>query len=259
MSFSVCRALRVVFCAVLLSGFASLGWAQQSNGLTYYKVAGPASVDTSGNVLTGAANNYTAYQTDGTTVVFLNRTGTDDESEVCGAGWGLYTTPVGGGAITPLVTSTTQVEASEPAGTAVQVCDNPVLVGGMVYYAAQYTGSGGTLRSGIFRTPLAGGTSADVVATGDTVAGAGLVATVDATDAFLSEGGITSAGFPKVNLFVTQFEVANAEYSYILTVPLTGAATATATAPIACNGYTLYPQLPGYISSDGNGLTRRPR
>jgi hypothetical protein len=61
-----------------------------------------------------------------------------------------------------------QVESTEPVGTSTVLCSHLVISGSTLFYPANYTPTGRTLRNGIFKLPIAGGASTDVLATGDT-------------------------------------------------------------------------------------------
>jgi hypothetical protein len=163
------RALHSLRRVVLLSSFTVLALfarpaqAQRSNGLTFYHLADSTTKDASGNLLT---NLKLGQQTDGTSVAFLNGTGTT----FCDATAQLYSVPITGGAVSTLMGPALKVEPTEPAGTSTVLCSHLVLglTGSTLFYPAYYIPTGGAVRSGIFTLPLAGGASADVLATGDT-------------------------------------------------------------------------------------------
>jgi hypothetical protein len=145
--------------------------AQQSNGLTFYHLADSAAKDANGNLF-GAIKG--GSQTDGAVVAFENGSATT----ACDSTASLYTLPIMGGSVSTLVGPGFQLESSEPTGTTSVLCGQPELGGSLLFYPAYYTPTGGTQRSGIFKIPLAGGSSADALVIGDNVAGAGTVTTI---------------------------------------------------------------------------------
>ena len=153
----------------LLASCAS-ALAQTSAGFTHYRIAGPGSKDSTGATLAGTPDGLTAAKTDGTHVVFFTRTGGLNTSSICAGDSALYTAPIMGGTVTPLVNTSTQFEAAEPAGSVTPlICDSPILAGAHVVYGAAYTKASGAVRNGFFSIPLLGGASADVLANGDPV------------------------------------------------------------------------------------------
>jgi Bacterial Ig-like domain (group 3)/FG-GAP-like repeat/Abnormal spindle-like microcephaly-assoc'd, ASPM-SPD-2-Hydin/FG-GAP repeat len=144
--------------AVVLT--ASAAQAQQSNGLTFYHLADATTKDNSGSTLTSIKPGP---QTDGSAVAFENGSATT----ACDSAASLYTVPITGGSVSTLAGPGIQVESSEPSGTATVLCNHLVLSGSTLFYPANYTPTGASLRSGIFKLPIAGGASADVFATGD--------------------------------------------------------------------------------------------
>ncbi len=163
-----CLAIPVALLAVVLNASAQ---AQQSNGLTFYHLADSAAKDANGNLF-GTIRG--SSQTNGTVVAFES----GSASTTCDSTASLYTVPITGGSVSTLAGPGLQVESSEPAGTTSILCGQPELSGSLLFYAAYYTPTGGTQRSGIFKIPLAGGASADALAVGDTVTGAGAVTAV---------------------------------------------------------------------------------
>jgi hypothetical protein len=150
-------AIPVALSAAVLTASAQ---AQQSNGLTFYHLADATTKDNSGNPITSIK---AGPQTDGTVVAFESGSATT----ACDSAASLYTIPITGGSVSTLAGPGIQVESSEPAGTTTVVCSHLVLSGATLLYPANYTPTGGSLRSGIFKLPIAGGASIDVLATGD--------------------------------------------------------------------------------------------
>jgi hypothetical protein len=153
------RYLRFALLLPLLLSALPAG-AQQSNGLTFYHLVDATTKDSSGNLITSIK---AAPQTDGAIVAFESGSATT----ACDSAASLYTVPITGGPISTLGGPGIQVEPLEPAGTATVLCSHLVLNGETLFYPANYTPTGGSLRSGVFQVPLAGGASADVLATGD--------------------------------------------------------------------------------------------
>jgi Bacterial Ig-like domain (group 3) len=154
-------------CIVFLSAscvfamISSAVQAQQSNGLTFYHLADSTSKDANGNLITSIK---AGPQTDGQTIAFESGSATT----ACDSAALLYAVPITGGPVSTLMGPSLQVESTEPAGTSTVLCSHLVVSGTTLFYPANYTPTGGTLRNGIFKMPLAGGVSTDAIATGDT-------------------------------------------------------------------------------------------
>lgn len=157
------------FASALLIALAALVAplrAQHSNGFTYYRIAAPGTVDSTGQTIPGSPTGGRNYKTDGTNVFFTSHTGSLF-LPLCSADRIIYRSTVTGGIPTPFLLPTTNVEPAEPAGTAALLCDSPVIANGNLYFGADYTPAGGNRRAGYFSVPIAGGPSSDFIATGD--------------------------------------------------------------------------------------------
>ena len=250
LGFSILAALILALCTHIAA-------AQSSSGYTYYRIAGPTTVDSTGATLTGSPNGSLNFKTDGTNVIFSSFNGANHYPYVyCSTDRILYKSTVTGGAPVPLVTTNSKVEVAQPSGTNVNPCDNIALFNGSVFYGATYPAANPT-RSGFFHLPLAGGTSTDFIATGDTTT-TGTVSTVYNGAPYTSYG---SASYYPTSLTNFANNVVQAEYvtptAGASAISMTAAGVTTTSnilAPVSCNGYTLYSPTVGNAATDGNGL-----
>ena len=230
---------------------------QSSNGYTYYRIAAPGMLDSTGTAMTGSPNGSRNYKTDGTNILFSNYNGGEDYPYVyCSSDRVLYKAPVTGGPAVPLITASSKVEPSQPAGAAVSPCSSIALFNGSAFYGAVYT-SGSTTRTGYFQVPIAGGTSQDFVASGD-VNAAGTVGVVYNGQSFTQSGNLNTyplaiGNFPGSEV-QTEF-LTTGNYPNTLTQNTSGAtALQGLPAAVSCTGYTLYGASVGSQFTDGNGL-----
>ncbi len=250
LGFSILAALILALCTHIAA-------AQSSSGYTYYRIAGPTTVDSTGATLTGSPNGSRNFKTDGTNVLFSSYNGGADYPYVyCSADRILYKSTVTGGAPVPLVTTNSKVEVAQPSGTTVNPCDAIALFNGTAYYGANYPAVNPT-RSGYFHVPLAGGTSTDFVATGDTTS-TGTANIVYNGASYTSNGYVYNYPLDISNLANA---VVQAEYF----TPTTGASVVSTTAAgatttsnilnaVSCNGFNLASPAIGSAATDGNGL-----
>ncbi len=170
MSFSALFRRVVVLCLVLLSvGLSHTLSAQRSHGYTFHTLADSTSVASNGSPLNGGGPSDSLNFIASSTNAYFMPNVPAANNPTCGA-WTIYSTPINGGAISPLVTPATKVEPAEPDGTINTICSHPTFWGDNLVYGAFYGGTTSipTLRSGFFRIPAqGGGASADVIATGD--------------------------------------------------------------------------------------------
>jgi large repetitive protein len=193
-------------------------------------LATTSSTDSQNITLSGLAAAAGSAQTDGTTVYFLNAV----SASACDANARIDSTPVPSGAITPFVTSATPLEAAQPSTAPTSICGSPVLSGSALFVSASYAPTPSTKRSGIFRFSTAGGPGADVLATGDVIAGAGTVTAVGSGVADGTDG-----------VFIP-FTTATGSYLY-------ASATEAVTAPATsyCNGVSIVSAIPAPGQTDG--------
>ena len=121
---------------------------------------------------------YTFPVTDGKNVAF-NVGLYPGNSPNCAAGQenSIWSMPVQGGTPTLLAGYYINLESDQPSGATTTTCTGIAQGDGALFFYGQYTGTNGT-RAGVWSVPLAGGTSADVLVSGDTAQNGTLIESV---------------------------------------------------------------------------------
>lgn len=234
--------------------------AQHGNGFTFTRIAGPGSTDVNGNPITGTPNAYNAFRTDGTNIVFTAQpTPTSTTTVNCGSNWVIYTAPFNGGPITPLVTPSTQFEASDVNSTGKEVCTGPIISDTNVIYGASYTTAANALRYGFYSIPVAGGASSLILAKGDPLPGTTTTARTvrsGALDPAISTNSlpVESVALPN-NTFLVDANLASNGALQRVQYTSAGAVAGSATeSNITCSTFSLGATTPDAFATDGNGL-----